>query len=336
MGCLEMPRATQTGDHLPTIHEVGMIRVRSLGLPATSKARIVKSLYSVGFYGAEVGGMSATHMNAVLISARKALGKGANLRRSSPRAYGQGLWRTGRRSAGTLDWPLEPNVWDNALDKDYKVKYGRCHKTARFCWPGFLETGLSSQSYRHLKKSISKVDDSTCSAVNAASDMKFGSSVCVVVKKRRIFLTSSSAALNYQLADDDDTPACVRLHGLQALRWSTVLGLEVFGLMGRRFTVARSDPQHRRCGVGYYTDTKRLGCLFLDSRSRCTMLSSLLSSGNANRMKCFKWLATATSNRTPSRRHPKGRNRDLEKRVLQALLLGQRIRWMKAHLKQTD
>eukprot|EP00971_Amphidinium_carterae_P056105 1106442-Amphidinium_carterae.1 len=35
-------------------------------------------------------------------------------------------------------------------------------------------------------------------------------------------------------------------------------------------------------------------------------------------------------------RHPKGRNRDLEKRVLQALLPGQKIRWMKAHLRQPD
>eukprot|EP00971_Amphidinium_carterae_P019834 390674-Amphidinium_carterae.1 len=60
-----------------------MNRVRSLGLPAPSKARIAKSLYSVGLYGAEVGGMSASHMNDVRISARKALGKGANLRRSS-------------------------------------------------------------------------------------------------------------------------------------------------------------------------------------------------------------------------------------------------------------
>eukprot|EP00971_Amphidinium_carterae_P351193 6491966-Amphidinium_carterae.1 len=68
-----------------------MNRVRSLGLPATSKARIAKSLYSVGLYGAEVGGMSASHMNDVRISARKALGKGANLQRSSPlelMAYG--------------------------------------------------------------------------------------------------------------------------------------------------------------------------------------------------------------------------------------------------------
>eukprot|EP00971_Amphidinium_carterae_P127459 2525378-Amphidinium_carterae.1 len=68
-----------------------MNRVRSLGLPATSKARIAKSLYSVELYGAEVGGMSASHMKDVRISARKALGKGAHLRRSSPlelMAYG--------------------------------------------------------------------------------------------------------------------------------------------------------------------------------------------------------------------------------------------------------
>eukprot|EP00971_Amphidinium_carterae_P117004 2317112-Amphidinium_carterae.4 len=68
-----------------------MTRVRSLGLPATIKARIVKSLYNVGLYGAEVGGMSVAHINDVRVSARKALGKGANLRRSSPlelMAYG--------------------------------------------------------------------------------------------------------------------------------------------------------------------------------------------------------------------------------------------------------
>eukprot|EP00971_Amphidinium_carterae_P136600 2706510-Amphidinium_carterae.1 len=68
-----------------------MNRVRSLGLPAPIKARTTKSLYSVGLYGAEVGGMSTSHMNNVRISARKALGKGAHLRRSSPlelMAYG--------------------------------------------------------------------------------------------------------------------------------------------------------------------------------------------------------------------------------------------------------
>eukprot|EP00971_Amphidinium_carterae_P008034 158868-Amphidinium_carterae.1 len=68
-----------------------MNRAQSLGLPATSKARIVKSLFSVGLYGAEVGGTSASHRNDVRISARKSLGKGANLKRSSPlelMAYG--------------------------------------------------------------------------------------------------------------------------------------------------------------------------------------------------------------------------------------------------------
>eukprot|EP00971_Amphidinium_carterae_P070865 1401615-Amphidinium_carterae.1 len=56
-----------------------MTRVRSLGLPAVSKARIATYLYNFGLYGAEVGGMSA--LNDVRISARKALGKGANLMR---------------------------------------------------------------------------------------------------------------------------------------------------------------------------------------------------------------------------------------------------------------
>eukprot|EP00971_Amphidinium_carterae_P190302 3776911-Amphidinium_carterae.1 len=91
-----------------------MKRLRSLGLPATSKVRIVKSLFSVGLYGAEVEGMSASHMNDVRISAHKALGTGVNLRRSSPlelMAYGV------PGDAGTLDSPLEPSVWEHVLDK---------------------------------------------------------------------------------------------------------------------------------------------------------------------------------------------------------------------------
>eukprot|EP00971_Amphidinium_carterae_P109306 2164333-Amphidinium_carterae.1 len=36
------------------------------------------------------------------------------------------------------------------------------------------------------------------------------------------------------------------------------------------------------------------------------------------------------------RRQPKGRNRDLELRVKNALLPGQRIRWLKAPLTQAD
>eukprot|EP00971_Amphidinium_carterae_P050543 995367-Amphidinium_carterae.1 len=40
--------------------EQSMHRVRGLGLPAHVKARIVKSLHSVGLYGAEVGGIPKT------------------------------------------------------------------------------------------------------------------------------------------------------------------------------------------------------------------------------------------------------------------------------------
>eukprot|EP00971_Amphidinium_carterae_P230816 4580301-Amphidinium_carterae.4 len=60
-----------------------MLRVRSLGLPASSKARVAKTLYSFGLYGAEAGGMSVSLMKDVRISARNVLGKGASLRRSS-------------------------------------------------------------------------------------------------------------------------------------------------------------------------------------------------------------------------------------------------------------
>eukprot|EP00971_Amphidinium_carterae_P080178 1586568-Amphidinium_carterae.1 len=60
-----------------------MNRVRGLGLPAHVKARIVKSLHSVGRYGAEVGGITKTSMSKVRTCARKALGKGAGLRRSA-------------------------------------------------------------------------------------------------------------------------------------------------------------------------------------------------------------------------------------------------------------
>eukprot|EP00971_Amphidinium_carterae_P244789 4860245-Amphidinium_carterae.2 len=45
-----------------------MRRVRSLGLPASTNARIAKSLYIVGLYGAEIEGMSASHMRDVRIS----------------------------------------------------------------------------------------------------------------------------------------------------------------------------------------------------------------------------------------------------------------------------
>eukprot|EP00971_Amphidinium_carterae_P156069 3094353-Amphidinium_carterae.1 len=68
-----------------------MTRTRALGLPAHVKASIVKSLFSVGSYGAEVGGMSDQHMKDLRASARGAVGKGA-------------VWQ--RRVAGKVIWPL--------------------------------------------------------------------------------------------------------------------------------------------------------------------------------------------------------------------------------------
>eukprot|EP00971_Amphidinium_carterae_P149329 2960634-Amphidinium_carterae.2 len=99
--------------------------------------RIVKSLYSVGlygsYYGAELGDMSVARMNDVRVSARKARGKGANLRRSSPldlMAYGgpaedpqvtadlntNRVWQR-KLNTGALVWPLDESVWETALNK---------------------------------------------------------------------------------------------------------------------------------------------------------------------------------------------------------------------------
>eukprot|EP00971_Amphidinium_carterae_P028110 553409-Amphidinium_carterae.1 len=111
--------------------EQSMKRVRGLGLPAHVKARIVKSLHSVGLYGAEVGGMPKSGMTKIRTCARKALGKGAGLRRSAPlelMAHGGPaadpqvsadlstvrVWHR-RILAGKMDWPLQEHLWDSAL-----------------------------------------------------------------------------------------------------------------------------------------------------------------------------------------------------------------------------
>eukprot|EP00971_Amphidinium_carterae_P120580 2389312-Amphidinium_carterae.2 len=107
-----------------------MLRVHLLGLPASSKASIAKSLYSVGLYGAEVGGVSNSQMNDVRTSA---CSKVASLRRWSPlelMAYGGtagdpqvtadlntiSIWQR-RLDAGRLDWPLHNQVWVTALER---------------------------------------------------------------------------------------------------------------------------------------------------------------------------------------------------------------------------
>eukprot|EP00971_Amphidinium_carterae_P270357 5364571-Amphidinium_carterae.2 len=128
-------------------------------------------------------------------------------------------------------------------------------------------------------------------------------------------------------ADDDTTPACVKLHGLlpvprvlaiithePALIQRPGVGTVWTNGAGRH----SSDPQHRSCGIGYYTDTQErvwLPLLGLTLYSRSTPNSLLW---------CVLW---KSANRT---KRPEGRNRDLDKRALNALLPGQRIRWMKA------
>eukprot|EP00971_Amphidinium_carterae_P266671 5289682-Amphidinium_carterae.2 len=69
-----------------------MMRVRGLGLLSLAEVRIVKSLYRLGLPGAEVCGLSNARMNDIRISARKTLGKGADLQHSKPLeliAYGE-------------------------------------------------------------------------------------------------------------------------------------------------------------------------------------------------------------------------------------------------------
>eukprot|EP00971_Amphidinium_carterae_P262991 5217633-Amphidinium_carterae.1 len=166
-------------------------------------------------------------MKDVRISARKALGKGASLRRSSPlelMAYGGPAgdpqvtsdlntiraWQR-KLNAGTLEWPLATEVWEGALNKgrgrgpirhlrlladrlawtlaeggwccegqhftwseaDYKVKWDSARAlltevaTMRADFGG-LETGLSTQSIRHLKRCANRTEDSFRSALNAS------------------------------------------------------------------------------------------------------------------------------------------------------------------------
>eukprot|EP00971_Amphidinium_carterae_P002523 50209-Amphidinium_carterae.1 len=112
-------------------------------------------------------------------------------------------------------------------------------------------------------------------------------------------------------ADDDTTPPCVKLHGLlPAPKVPPVLTHEPV-LVNRTGVVTvwtdgsgrhSSDPQHRRCGVGYYTDTH-------------TSMCGLVVSDCKGVVKAIQALQTG-------RRTPKGRNRDLELRALKRLLPG--------------
>eukprot|EP00971_Amphidinium_carterae_P260313 5164637-Amphidinium_carterae.1 len=209
-----------------------MTRVRSLGLPAPTKARIAKSLYSVGLYGAEVG------------------------------APVKLLERV--RICGV------PAPWSFVAEKR----------------PDFrgLETALSTQSYRHLKKSANRTEDSFRSAFNASlggvwhevrTDSAFHvGALCVRCKEEPEDLSHivfrcphwHRERRDVELpADNDAVPPCVKLHGLlPAPRVPAIRHFEPALVYREGVTTVwtdgsgrhSSDPHHRRCGVGYHTDTQ--------------------------------------------------------------------------------
>eukprot|EP00971_Amphidinium_carterae_P152722 3027054-Amphidinium_carterae.5 len=241
--------------------------------------------------------MSVARMNDVRVSARKALGKGANLRRSSPlelMSYGGPVgdpqvtadlntirvWQR-KLNTGTLVWPLDESVWEPALNKGRGRGPIRHLKTLAnragwfphqqrwqcgeqvFTWqdadlkimqhssralladvtskrPDFagLETGLSNQALRHLKKCANKKDERISAALNAAlggvwheeepEDLSHILFRCPHWHKERREVELPT--------DDDATPHCVKLHGIVP--------------EPRVPPVLTQEPG----GVGYYTD----------------------------------------------------------------------------------
>eukprot|EP00971_Amphidinium_carterae_P125103 2478749-Amphidinium_carterae.1 len=60
-----------------------MRRVRMLNLPLRFKMGMIRALYPLVIYGSEVSGLAATSLLKVRVSARRALGRGAQLRRAA-------------------------------------------------------------------------------------------------------------------------------------------------------------------------------------------------------------------------------------------------------------
>eukprot|EP00971_Amphidinium_carterae_P134560 2666825-Amphidinium_carterae.2 len=332
--------------------------------------------------------MSVARMNDVRVSARRALGKGANLRRSSPlevMAYGGPAGdpqvtvdlNTIRALADRVGWVPQPNGWQSGEqtftwhEVDLMIKWDSARAllvevaTKRPDFAG-LETGLSTQAGCSNKK-----DDRTSSAVNAALGGVWHEvrthkaftvgETCVRCKEEPEELSHSlfrclhwhKERRDVELpADDDTVPDCVKLHGLlPAPRVPPVLTHEPV-LVNRTGVVTvwtdgsgrhSDDPQHRRCGVGYYTDTNEHlwvpvpGLRQSVYRAEFHAVVRALEECQPHEVVSdCKGVVKAIQALRAGRRTPKGRNRDLESRAMKALLPGQRIRWMKAHLKQAD
>eukprot|EP00971_Amphidinium_carterae_P230034 4565594-Amphidinium_carterae.1 len=256
-----------------------MLRVRSLGLPA-----IAKSLYSVGLYGAEIGGMSASNMRDVRGPWQR------SLRRSSPlELMAFGLWGTGWRPAGYRGcpgWQCEEQYF-TWYEADQKVKWDVAKNLLAEVAanrPDFqgLETGLSTQTYRHLTKSSARADDKSRSAVNAALG-----GVWHEERTHRAFAVGDLCVRCKEEVENLShilfEPALVYLANVGTV-WTDGSGKH------------SSDPHHRRCGVGYYTNTQERVWLPLPRIKQSVYRAEFL----------------AVVNRT---KIPKGRNRDLEKRA---------------------
>eukprot|EP00971_Amphidinium_carterae_P296680 5893727-Amphidinium_carterae.1 len=118
------------------------------------------------------------------------------------------------------------------------------------------------------------------------------------------------------LADDVSMPAIVKLHGL---------------LPAPR--VPPVNPEHRRCGVGYYTDTQEKVWLPLRGLKRSVCRAEFFAVVRAleecqphETVSDCKAVVKAVQALQTGRRQPRGRNTDLEKKDFQTLLPGQRIR----------
>eukprot|EP00971_Amphidinium_carterae_P170445 3377168-Amphidinium_carterae.1 len=228
--------------------------------------------------------MSVARMNDVRVGARKSLGKGANLRRSSPleqqvdlMAYGRPagdpqvtadlnairVWQR-KLNTGTLVWPLDESVWEPALNKGRGRGPIRHLKMLanRAGWVPHPQGRQCGKQVFTWQDAESKRPDfavgETCVRWQAEpEDLSHIFFHCPHWHKERRDVELP--------ADDDTTPPCVKLHGiLPAPRVPPVITHEPV-LVCRTGVVTvwtdasgrhSADPHDRRCGVGYYKDTQ--------------------------------------------------------------------------------
>eukprot|EP00971_Amphidinium_carterae_P078878 1560642-Amphidinium_carterae.2 len=212
-------------------------------------------------------------------------------------------------------------TWHEA---DLKIKWDSARALLADVTTKRPDTGLSTQALRHLKKWKEEPED--LSHILSPHWHK---------ERREVELP----------ADDDAIPPYVKLHGLLPaprvplvlthepvlVNWTGVVTVWTDG-SGKH----SDDPQH-------FTDTKEHVWLPLPGLRRSVYRAEFIAVVRALEecqphevVSDCKGVVKAIQALQAGRRTPKGRNRDVELRAMKALLPGQRIRWMKAHLKQAD